>query len=614
MGDEVGAEDGSDTGRLVSAVDWRRGESITRGPGAPRDVDAAERSRQTRKRQLERELHMTNRGATASPGRKERFFGIGGKLYLHLGASLVIIVAGSSIGVRAILQASEIEDRIESESSPYMQSAMQLSQHIASLLVANHRLMMSEGPDRDAMVAIRLREARALLERAIARARESIPDQALISRIGERANELNLLVDRVTAGETGADYSEKIHEVQHWLVMAGERMSLDALSGARSLAGEARRALRNGVELFVLLNIAGFITLGVSAWLFVRRVIVQRIGILAGSMRRMTGGDLQIQIDVGGDDELTDMGYALDIFREHAVEIQRLNLVEELSVEVQKKNEALEKVLADLHHAQDQVIHQQKLAALGQLSAGVAHEIQNPLNFIKNFSIGSTRLATEIEEIAGEMEKDAVGASDITKVAQEIRESLGRVVEHSKRADNIVKAMLQHSRTSSGQRTEVDVNALLSEFASLAYHGQRAGDPRFKLRIEKHLSEATGVVPAVAQDLGRVFLNLVTNACQATAERARTAEDGYDPVLVLSSERTAGWVHIRVRDNGPGIAKDVSERIFEPFFTTKSGNIGTGLGLSISHDIVRAHGGELSVASVEGEFTEFAIALPLTAA
>ena len=555
---------------------------------------------------------MTSSGATASSDRKERFFGIGGKLYLYLGTSLVIILAGSLTGVRAILQASEMEDRIESESFPYMQSAMQLSQHIASLLVASHRLMLSEGPHRDAIVAIQLREARVLLERAIARARESAPDQELISRIGERANELNLLVDRVTVGETGADYSERIHEVQHWLVMAGERMGLDALSGARSLAGEARHALRNGVELFVVLNIAGFITLGVSAWLFVRRVIVRRIGILAGSMRRMTGGDLQVQIDVGGDDELTDMGYALDIFREHAVEIQRLNLVEKLSVEVQKKNEALVKVLADLRQAQDQVIHQEKLAALGQLSAGVAHEIQNPLNFIKNFSVGSTRLATELEEIAGEMERDAVGASDIKKVAQEIKESLDRVIEHSKRADNVVKAMLQHSRASTGQRTKVDVNALLSEFVNLAYHSQRAHDRRFNLRIEKQLSEETGFVPAVAQDLGRVFLNIVTNACQATAERARTAEDGYDPVLVLSSERAAGWVHIRVRDNGPGIAKDVSERIFEPFFTTKSGNLGTGLGLSISHDIVRAHGGELSVASVEGEFAEFAIALPLT--
>lgn len=614
MGDEVGAEDGSDTGRLVSTVDWRRGESITRGPGAPRDVDAAERFRQTRERRLERELHMTNSGATASSGRKERLFGIGGKLYLYLGTSLAIILAGSFAGVRAILQASEIQDRIESESFPYGQSAMQVSQRTASLLAVSHRLVMSEGSDRDAVVTIQLREARALLERAIAMARESAPDQELISRIGEHANEFNLVVDRVMVGEMGADYSEKIHEIQHQLILAGERMSLDALTGARSLAGESMLALRNGVGWFVVLNIAGFIALGVSAWLFVRRVIVRRVGILASSMRRMARGDLQIEIDVGGDDELTDMGYALDIFREHAVEIQRLNLVEELSVEVQNKNEALEKALADLHHAQDQVIHQQKLAALGQLSAGVAHEIQNPLNFIKNFSVGSARLATEIEEIAGEMEKDAVGASDIKKVVREIKESLGRVVEHSKRADNIVKAMLQHSRTSSGQRTEVDVNALLSEFANLAYHSQRADDPQFKLRIEKHLPEATGVVPAVAQDLGRVFMNLVTNACQATAERAHTAEEGYDPVVVLSSERTAGWVHIRVRDNGPGIAKDVCERIFEPFFTTKSVNIGTGLGLSISHDIVRAHGGELSVASVEGEFAEFAIALPLTAA
>ena len=554
---------------------------------------------------------MASKGGTASPGRKEQFFGIGAKLYLYLGTSLLIILAGSFTGARAILQALEVEERIDRESFPYVQSTMQLSQRITSLIAAIHRDMMSGGADNDAMVAIELIEARALLERAIVNAKEIAPDQEMIERMQETAKELNLLVERGRSEEMGADYTERFHEVQRRLILAGELMSLDALSGARSLADEARRALRNGIVLFIVLNFAGFITLGVSVWLFVRRVIVRRIQILANSMRRMAGGDLQIEIDVGGKDELTDMGYALDIFREHAIEIQRLNLVEKLSVEVHKKNEALEKALADLHRAQDQLIHREKLAALGELTAGVAHEIQNPLNFIKNFSIGSTRLATEIEVIADEMENDPPGASDIKDVAQEIKESLDKVVEHSERADNIVKAMLLHSRESSGQRTEVDVNALVSEFANLAYHNQRAHDPQFKLRIRKDLSEEAGVVSAVAQDLGRVFLNLVTNACQATAARARTAGNGYDPEIALSSERTPEWVYIRVRDNGSGISKDVRKRIFEPFFTTKSGDIGTGLGLSISQDIVRAHGGKLSVESVEGEFAEFTIALPV---
>ena len=312
-------------------------------------------------------------------------------------------------------------------------------------------------------------------------------------------------------------------------------------------------------------------------------------------------------IRIEGKDELSEMGYALDIFRGHARELQRLNRVEELSQELAEKNAALEGTLDELHRAQDQVVHQEKLAALGQLTAGVAHEIQNPLNFVSNFSIGSGRLLDELDEVLGPA---MAGNEEAREIAGEIKESLKRVVEHSKRADNIVKAMLLHSRTASGQREEIEVNTLVTEYAKLAYHSQRARDRTFNLTIEEALDAGAGTVHAVGQDIGRVLLNLVTNACQASAEHAKDAPEGYQPTLKLSSTRDATHVHIRIGDNGGGIPADVREKMFEPFFTTKPTNVGTGLGLSISNDIVRAHGGRIEVESEEGAFTEITVSLP----
>lgn len=530
-------------------------------------------------------------------------FGIGAKLYLHVGFSLALIAAASYVGARALVDTLEIERRMETETLPRVLYAVHLSQRTASVIAAGRAAI--EDTARDAEIVRTLAEVRRLFAVALARAREAWPGANAIARVAARSDALDARVDATRDASPLA--LPALAPLERALIDATERANVEALSSARILREQATRTLDEAIVLFAVLNIAGFATLAVSVWLFARRVIVRRIEALSKSMRQMAGGDLEVPIDVEGNDELADMGYALDIFRGHAREIQRLNVVERLSGELKEKNAALEHALDDLHRAQDQVVHQEKLAALGQLTAGVAHEIQNPLNFIENFSIGSSRLLEELKEL---LDAEMLDRKAVEEIGTEIETNLVRVVEHSKRADNIVKAMLLHSRTAPGDRVEIDVNATITEYANLAYHGQCAHDGGFNLTIEKRLAPEAGTVCAVEQDLGRLFLNLLTNACQATAERAKTGDADYAPALTLESARDDTHVHVRITDNGGGIPTDVRERMFDPFFTTRPSQVGTGLGLSISNDIVRAHGGTITCESNEGAWTRFTVSLP----
>ena len=408
------------------------------------------------------------------------------------------------------------------------------------------------------------------------------------------------------------EYLTRNLRLESQLVDAAQEIVDAARSGADAAATDSAAAIRLGLGLLFALNVVGIVAVVLIGWLLVGRMLVRRITSLAASMRYMAGGHLETEVDVGGHDEVTDMADALEVFRRHALEVQRLNLVEKLAEEVQAKNVELESVLADLQRAQDQVVLQEKLAALGQLTAGVAHEIKNPLNFIKNFSEISRELTEEMKEILDEGGEglEAKTREELDDVAGELDTSLGKIVEHSLRADSIVRGMLSHSRESSGELEPVEVNGMLTEFANLAYHSRRALDSEFNVTFHHELDEEVGEIQAVPQDMSRVFLNLVTNACQATDERRKGESDAYKPTLWLKTRREGDMVEVRVRDNGPGIPDHVRAKIFEPFFTTKPTNEGTGLGLSISNDVVRRHGGELRVETEEGEFTEFILRLP----
>ena len=386
---------------------------------------------------------------------------------------------------------------------------------------------------------------------------------------------------------------------------------------ARGSAQEATRtstqAIFTGRKILLAINAISIAGAVLIAWLFVGRMILRRLEFLSNRMRRMAEGDLEAKIEMPGRDEVADMAAALEIFRHNSLEAQRLNLVEKLAADLEEKNATLEKVLGDLQQAQDQIIMREKLAALGALTAGVAHEIQNPLNFVKNFAEVSEELLEELQEVLAQ-DGQQLGEEQhelINEINGDLTDNLRRIGQHGDRANRIVRDMLQMGR-GSGEVRPADINDLLEEHARLAFHSARATNADFQLDIKEDLDEEMGELEVVPQDLARVFLNMVGNACYATNEKREAPETAsdYEPTLWISTRRMPDQAEIRIRDNGNGIPQDVVDKIFNPFFTTKPTDQGTGLGLALSNDIVREHGGTIKVHSEPGEFTEMTIELP----
>jgi len=283
---------------------------------------------------------------------------------------------------------------------------------------------------------------------------------------------------------------------------------------------------------------------------------------------------------------------------------------------VEARTRELAKSLDDLRTTQDRLVQTQKLASLGQLTAGIAHEIKNPLNFVNNFSGVSTELIDELQQALKGLPIDQKARTEIDELADTLRGNLDKVVQHGKRADAIVKNMLLHSREGSGEHRVVDINSLVDESLNLAYHGARAEKQGFDITMERSLDPAAGEVDVSPQDITRVLLNLISNGFYAaTKRRAGAVGDGYEPTLVASTRSLGDRVEIKIRDNGAGIPPEVKEKMFNPFFTTKPAGEGTGLGLSICHDIiVKQHGGSIEVDTQPGEFTEIRVTLPRAAA
>ena len=279
-----------------------------------------------------------------------------------------------------------------------------------------------------------------------------------------------------------------------------------------------------------------------------------------------------------------------------------------LERQVEERTAELKRSLEDLRSTQAQLIHSEKMASLGELTAGIAHEIQNPLNFVNNFSEVNKELIVDMKN-----EIDSGNYDEVKKVAKDIEENEEKIIFHGKRADAIVKSMLQHSRTSSGQKEPTDINALCDEYLRLAYHGLRAKDKSFNAITKTDFENSIDKINVNQQEIGRVILNLINNAFYAVDEKKKSYEllaTSYEPTVTVSTKKVGDKVLVSVKDNGNGIPQKVLDKIFQPFFTTKPTGQGTGLGLSLSYDIVKAHGGEIKVNTKENEGTEFIIQLP----
>ena len=426
-----------------------------------------------------------------------------------------------------------------------------------------------------------------------------------------RARELELLQSQQSLLATNRNIAVELVDEVDGLVNAAH-LNVQAATEAST------QAILTGRTLLLAITAISVAAAMLISWQFVWRVLLRRLEMLSDWMRRMARGDLEAQVEIGGRDEVADMAAALEVFRQHALEIQRLNLVEQLAQELQGKNEELESVLADLQRAQDQIVMREKLAALGELTAGVAHEIRNPLNFVNNFSEVSAELLQELNEIFEEggetLNEEQRGL--IQDISQDLSSNLERIRTHGARANRIVHDMLMMGR-GSGEHRPTDINGLVDEYSKLAYHSARATNTEFQIDLQQDFDPDVGELDVIPQDLGRVFLNMVSNSCHATHEKriarveAGNGSEVYFPTVWLTTRRKEEQIEVRIRDNGSGIPDDVIDKIFNPFFTTKPTDQGTGLGLALSSDIIRQHGGAIRATSEPGEYTEMIIDLPL---
>ena len=411
----------------------------------------------------------------------------------------------------------------------------------------------------------------------------------------------------------------------------------DILYGG-SKVGTMRLAMsRERIEKELLENIAGIIALTIlliaaislTSMLITRRYIARPLADLQRSATLIARGDLETSIDLRGRDEIGRLTQDLTAMRDaikrlfdalhdsnERLEESNRNLehnVQERTQELRAKNAVLEETLEKLRAMQQQIIVQEKMASLGALTAGISHEIKNPLNFVNNFAALSIDLARDLR---AELEKqralfDADEFENIADLLYDLELNTQKINEHGKRADGIVQSMLLYSRGMPGKREASEINALVAEAVNLAYHGMRAQEASFNVTIETDYDSSIGKIDIVPQDVNRALLNIINNACYATLIKRQAHGEGFSPTLSVRTTNLGNRIQIHIRDNGDGISHEVREKMFQPFFTTKPPGTGTGLGLSISYDIVvQKHQGQIHVNTEIGQYTEFVITLP----
>ena len=439
------------------------------------------------------------------------------------------------------------------------------------------------------------------------------PDISLVLRNTDMSNLAQVSAALAGSSGGGADLTEAVQNIQGQSVLTAHAPvpKLGWQVFVELPAAEAYAPLYASLQRLALILI-GALIFAVLAGMFLARRMTGPIQTLQAGASRIGSGDLSHRISVKTGDELEALA---DQFNEMTKRLQESYAG--LEQKVAQRTAELSKSLSELRAAQDRLVQTEKLASLGQLTAGIAHEIKNPLNFVNNFSSISSELIDELQIALKEAKLDPKVAGEVTELGEMLRGNLEKIVQHGKRADSIVKNMLLHSRAGSGDHRPVEINAIVEESLNLAYHGARAEKQGFNITLEKALDPAAGEVDLFPQEMTRVFLNLISNGFYAATKRKTewNGEHNFEPSLLASTKDLGDRVEVRIRDNGIGIPPEVKEKMFNPFFTTKPAGEGTGLGLSISHDIVvKQHGGTIEVNTEGGEFTEFRIVLPRNAA
>lgn len=390
------------------------------------------------------------------------------------------------------------------------------------------------------------------------------------------------------------------------LIIKRSSFSTPGMSGTILLAfttkqiNESKKKIREAS----LLVSGGIFLVGILIGFWLARNISRSVMALRNAAIRVGKGDMTQRVENFSGDEIGELARAFNkMVDDLSLARKELN---ESNTSLSESNKTLNDTLIELKSAQAQLIHSEKMASLGELTAGIAHEIQNPLNFVNNFSEVSSELVSELTD-----ELKSGNVDSAIQVASDLDMNLKKITHHGKRADAIVKGMLQHSRTSSGSTSQTDINALVDEYLRLSYHGLRAKDKSFNSAMDTSYDPQLEKIETVAQDIGRVILNLFTNAFYSVMAKKKLLGENYKPLVSVVTRNAGEKVEIRVRDNGLGIPKKVVDKIFQPFFTTKPTGEGTGLGLSLSYDIIKAHGGEIKLETQEGEYAEFTIYLPV---
>jgi signal transduction histidine kinase len=431
------------------------------------------------------------------------------------------------------------------------------------------------------------------------------PDISLVLRNTDMSKLMQ--VKAALAGEVMSDELQGAHNIQGQKVLTASAPipPLRWTMFVELPVEEAYASLYAALQRLAIVLLAAS-TFAVLAGIFLARRMVGPIQALRAGAARIGGGDFSQRISIRTGDELEGLA---DQFNDMGARLQESYA--DLEKKVESRTAELSQSLHDLRAAQGRLIQTEKLASLGQLTAGIAHEIKNPLNFVNNFSAVSGELIDELNEALKSADLDDKTREEIDELTHMLKGNLEKVVQHGKRADSIVKNMLLHSREGSGERRPADINAIVEESLNLAYHGARAEKPGFNITLKRDLDPDAGMIDVYPQEITRVFLNLVSNGFYAATKRKQAGEEGFEPTLLAATKNLGKSVEIRIRDNGIGIPPDVKEKIFNPFFTTKPAGEGTGLGLSISHDIVvKQHGGTIDIDTKPGAFTEFIITLP----